>query len=192
MKDLTENNFGVIIAFLLPGFVLLYGLSFSSNEVALWLAKSSDKDSLTIGGFLYATLGSLALGLIASSARWLIIDTVLKWTGVRNPGLNYERLKDRDTLAAFSAVVANHLRYYQYYANTLIALAGAFTVYLVNHNGHVGWKLWAGFSGTAILLFLASRDARKKYFARAEKILKAGDRDDERLGHQGKTTKTSE
>ena len=166
MKDLTENNFGVIIAFLLPGFVLLYGLTYSSNEVALWLAKSSDKDSLTVGGFLYATLASLALGLIVSAARWLVIDTVLKWMGVRNPGLKYEKLKDRDTLAAFSAVVANHYRYYQYYANTLIALAGGFVVYLANHNGHAGWKLWAGFSGTAIVLFLGSRDARAPRSAR--------------------------
>jgi hypothetical protein len=56
VKDLTENNFGVIIAFLLPGFVLLYGLSYSSNDVALWLAKSSDRGVITVDT---AALGTL-------------------------------------------------------------------------------------------------------------------------------------
>ena len=32
MKDITDKNFGVIIAFLLPGFLFLWGLSFSVDE----------------------------------------------------------------------------------------------------------------------------------------------------------------
>jgi hypothetical protein len=31
MKDVTDKNFGVIIAFLLPGFLLLWGLTYSHD-----------------------------------------------------------------------------------------------------------------------------------------------------------------
>ena len=162
--------------------MLLYGLSYSWSDVALSLAKSSDKDSLTVGGFLYATLASLALGLIVSAARWLIVDTALKWMGVRNPSLKYEKLKDRDTLAAFSAVVTNHYRYYQYYAKTLIALSGAFPVYLANHNGHVSCKFFR--YGDCVIFGLAGC-AEEVFYAGSKgprMTQKAGDRPDERLG----------
>jgi hypothetical protein len=71
MKDVTAKNFGVVIAFLLPGFILLWGLSFSSDLVSTWLAKSSS-GSASVGGFLYSTIASLALGLIVSAARWAL------------------------------------------------------------------------------------------------------------------------
>jgi hypothetical protein len=90
---------------------------------------------------------------------------------VRDPGLNFANLNDKDTLAAFSAVIANHYRYYQYYANTLIAVIGAFFVYLGSHNWCASWKLWVSFAVTALVLFFGSRDALKKYYARAEQIL---------------------
>ena len=170
MKDLTENNFGLIIAFLLPGFVLLYGLSFSSNDVSVWLQTSSVKDAPTVGGFLYSTLASLALGLIVSAVRWLLIDHLLWLTGTRDPGLKFANLDHKDTLAAFNEVIANHYRYYQYYANTLVAVVGAFGIYLAAGH-HASGAAWTAIVALAVVLFLGSRDALSKYFARAKQIL---------------------
>jgi hypothetical protein len=51
MKDVNEKNFGVIIAFWLPGFLFLWGLSYSWPEVATWLAKSGSGDAPTVGDF---------------------------------------------------------------------------------------------------------------------------------------------
>jgi hypothetical protein len=39
MKDINDKNFGVIIAFWLPGFVLLWGLSHSLPDIAVLLSK---------------------------------------------------------------------------------------------------------------------------------------------------------
>lgn len=96
MKDLNEKNFGIVIAFLLPGFILLWGLSFSFEEVRGWLEVSAKKDGLTVGGFLYATLASLSLGMVISAVRWLLIDHIFSNFGIRDPGLNWDKLKEKD------------------------------------------------------------------------------------------------
>ena len=62
MKEITDKNFGLIIAFLLPGFLLLWFLALSDNdnsEIGPWLKSFSD---LSVSGLLYVILASLALG----------------------------------------------------------------------------------------------------------------------------------
>jgi hypothetical protein len=176
MKDLNEDSFGLLIAFLLPGFILLWGLSFTSPVVANWLASYSSEHAVAVGGFLYSTLASLALGLLISAVRWLIIDSLLSWLGIDGKRLNYEKLKDKDVLGAYQAIVANHYRYYQSYSNSLIALCGAFAVYVFQKQGEkdpsTPWYVYTAFVFLVIVLFLASRDALKKMYDKMKDILK--------------------
>ncbi|MGA2958324.1 MAG: hypothetical protein ABSF48_21680 [Thermodesulfobacteriota bacterium] len=172
MKDVSERNFGVIIAFLLPGFLFIWGISYSSNDVALWLAKAGGKDSPTIAGFLYATLASLSLGLLISAVRWLFIDYIIHhWTKVKQPAMEFANLKEKDRFAAFQGAVENHYRYYQYYANTLVAIVVAFGIYVYVSESRPPWKIWAVLILITGALFLGSRDSLKKYYERASKIL---------------------
>jgi hypothetical protein len=170
MKDVSDKNFGVIIAFLLPGFLFLWGLSYSSTDIATWLARSTADHAPTVGGFLYATLASLAIGLLISAVRWLVIDHIHEWTGVPYPDLNFTNLKDKDRYAAFVGAVENHFRYYQYYSNTLISAICAFICYLCT-KGNPSLKIWVATIAITIALFLGSRDALKKYYDRAKAIL---------------------
>lgn len=177
MKELSEKNFGVIIGFLLPGFLFLWGLSYSCDEVASWLAKSGGKDSPSVAGFLYSTLASLAVGLLISAVRWMLIDSIHKCTGVRDPRMKFASLKDKDRLAAFTGAVENHYRYYQYYANTLIALVGAFAIYVVAGK-RPSAAIWVTAIALAVTLFCGSRDALKKYYSRANEILSSDQKED--------------
>jgi hypothetical protein len=59
MKEVTDKNFGVIIAFWLPGVILLLGLTYSYPELSAWLTKASGSEAATIGGFLYVTLACI-------------------------------------------------------------------------------------------------------------------------------------
>ena len=172
MKDVTEKNFGVIIAFLLPGFLFLWGLSYSFDEVATWLVKSSTSDAPTIGGFLYATLASLSLGLLISAVRWLLVDHLLHCTGIGGQSMDFSNLKDKDRFAAFQGVVENHYRYYQYYSNTLIAILAAFILYLVFGKAKPSVTIWIVTISIVVALFFGSRDALNKYYTRANEILK--------------------
>jgi hypothetical protein len=71
-------------------------------------------------GFLYVTLASVRAGMTVSTVRWATVDPLHALTGIRRPLRNDARLQDR--LAAFEAPVENHYRYYQFYANMLVAL----------------------------------------------------------------------
>jgi len=172
MKEITEKNFGVIIAFLLPGFLFLWGLSYSFDEVATWLAKSSMKDAPSIGGFLYATLASLSLGLLISAVRWLLVDHILYCFGIRDRGMDFSKLKEKDQFAAFQGVVENHSRYYQYYSNTSIAILSAFILYLVFGKTNLPVAIWIVTILIVLALLCGSADALNKYYTRANEVLK--------------------
>ena len=81
MSTLSNQNFGLIIAFLLPGFVALLGVSFFSPAVASWITVPR-QDAPAVAGFMYVTLASLAAGVTVSAVRWAIIDHLHHATGI--------------------------------------------------------------------------------------------------------------
>jgi hypothetical protein len=91
MNDVTAANFGLLIAFLLPGFVTLWGIGEFSPIVHAWLTGAPEQ-SPTVGGFLYVTLGTVAMGLLVSTVRWLVIDTIHHRTGIAEPAWNLATL----------------------------------------------------------------------------------------------------
>jgi hypothetical protein len=166
-----ERNFGLVIAFLLPGFVCLAGAARFSPTIAGWMSLAPTSDP-TVVGFLYVLLASIGAGLVASAVRWAIIDTVHHRTGLPPPNLDFSRLQAN--LDAFQIAVEHNYRHYQFYANTLIA-SGFFSVCDQLVNGR--WPLWL-LTVTAILegvLFVTSRDCLRRYYRRTEQLLGRGE-----------------
>ena len=73
MSAITEKSFGILIAFLAPGFLALWGLRCFVPEVGEWFAVSSANPA-TVGGFLFVTVAAIAAGLLAQSVRHLTLD----------------------------------------------------------------------------------------------------------------------
>ncbi|OGJ64555.1 hypothetical protein A3C37_02130 [Candidatus Peribacteria bacterium RIFCSPHIGHO2_02_FULL_53_20] len=48
MKEVSSSNFGLLIAFLLPGFAVLWGASYFSETVALWLSGSGTTPTVVL------------------------------------------------------------------------------------------------------------------------------------------------
>lgn len=169
MGEVTTKNFGLLIAYILPGFTVLWAISPLSPTVQTWLG-TSIADAPTVGGFLYVTLGSIAAGLIVSAVRWLVLDSVHHRTGVAKPRWDFSRLDAK--LNAFDVLNEQHYRYYQFYGNMLAALCVAFVVR--------GWfvvQSWPDalatvcLAGLGVLLFVGSRDTLQKYYRRVAALL---------------------
>lgn len=170
MNEVTRQNFGLLIAYVLPGFVALWGLSYFLPPIHAWLAAAPDH-APSIGGFLYATLASIAAGVTLSAVRWLLIDTLHHRTGVPVPDWDYAQLAAK--LDAFESIAEDHYRYYQFYANMLVGIAVAYACYRLAHLADI-WRLLpadAGFVVLAFVLLAGSRDALRKYYARVSRLL---------------------
>jgi hypothetical protein len=92
--------------------------------------------------------------------------------GVKDPGIDFAKLKEKERYEAFSGAVENHYRYYQYYSNTLVAIVAAFIFDIALGGFRPSIPMYLAGGATALVLFFASKDTLTKYFARANAILK--------------------
>ncbi len=162
-----ERHFGLIIAFLLPGFTCLCGLSVLYPNIAIWLSAEPTREP-SIGGFLYVVLGSLAVGLVVSAIRWALIDRLHHATGIPSPDLDFTRLAQN--LAAYQLAVEHNYRYFQFYANMAVAII----ILAICRQSVLG--LWPFSSQLGILalegiLLAASRDCLRRYYGRVALVL---------------------
>ena len=167
VKDVTTNNFGLLIAFVLPGFVLLWGMAPYSSTISGWLGQATG-NAPTVGGFLYITLASVGIGQLVSTLRWLLIDSLHHATGIQKPNVDFSRLKD--SVDAFDRLIEIHYRYYQWHANALVAsiIAAVLRWSADGFQCHEFGLLLA----IDVLLFVGSRDTMSKYQRRVEDLLR--------------------
>lgn len=170
MTDLNTRNFGLIIAYLLPGFVALCGLATISPFVRDWLLGASIQGP-TVGGFLYVLLASVAAGMTLAALRWAILDSIHHATGIKRPNWNDAALENR--LAAFQYVVENHYMYYQFYGNTLIAILFSYLIWRFNESRTFSELIVFDLATLAIQCVFAagSRDALRRYYQRTANLL---------------------
>ncbi|OAI54407.1 hypothetical protein AYO47_02865 [Planctomyces sp. SCGC AG-212-M04] len=172
MTESLDRSFGLTIAFLLPGFVCMFGVSHFSPTLTAWMSSEPSRDP-SIGGFLYVVMGSMAAGLTVSAVRWAIIDQIHHATGLSLPDFNFSRLTEH--LLAFQLAVEHNYRYFQFYANMAVALV----VFGVCHQAALGlwsWLGWLGFFGLETVLIAASRDSLGRFYSRVALVL--GTRDE--------------
>jgi hypothetical protein len=170
VRDVTSENFGLLIAFVLPGFVLLWGIAPYSSTITGWLGQTTS-DAPTVGGFLYVTLASVGLGQLVSTLRWLLIDSLHHRTGVRPPNFDFARL--RNSVDAFDRLIEVHYRYYQWHANALIAVTLT-TILHWTASGFLFRQLLLLLVVDAIL-FVGSRDTLTKYYRRVDDLERRDD-----------------
>lgn len=91
--------------------------------------------------------------------------------GVTPPTWNFTQLDDR--LQGFLALVENHYRYYQFYANMAVAITAAYSAKLISEKSNLCQPSWrhAGFILLEIVFLAGSRDSLRKYYRRVEQLL---------------------
>lgn len=167
MREIRQDNFGLLIAYVLPGFVVLWGVGLFVVPVRGWLGLRPDEPP-TVSGFLYVTLASVGAGLLVSTVRWLLVDTLHHWTGIPRRRWDYSRLQEH--IVAFEFLVRNQYRYYQAHANSFVAVAFA-SVALAVSNGGLSIADGVGLAAVETVLWLGSRNNLRNYHERVEKLL---------------------
>jgi hypothetical protein len=170
MKEEATPNFGLIIAYLIPGATALYGVSYFVPAVRDWFG-AAPENAPSLGGFLYLTIAAIAAGMTVSTVRWGLLDTLHHVTGIKPPVLDFAGFSDR--VAAFDYLIEIHYRYYLFYSNMVVALA--FT-YVLRRAALLGplypWSWWdPAFAVLEVIFFLGSRDTLWKYYRRTERLL---------------------
>ena len=172
MKDVTNKNFGLVIAYLLPGYILIWGLGdvvsvldlHNPFQTGVGGSITPAESKMTIGGFLHDTLMSLAVGMILNTVRWAIVDTIHHHTGLKRPVWDESKLQAN--LQAFEMLVEHNYRFYQFHSSTFV---GLLVILAVRQPGP--WHLDLVLIIVIISFFGASRDALSRYYRRAVLLL---------------------
>ena len=129
-------DFGVLIAYAVPGALALGGLASSSPPLRALLARAYSSES-TIGPTTLLLIASVVVGMILDVLRasWLELSFKIDLQKLRFPALKhahfgrakradpcYTKLATKERLGAYLEAKARDWRPYQFYGNTLLAI----------------------------------------------------------------------
>lgn len=163
MTDATGKYFGLVIAYVLPGFAALWSLRPYSAVVRSWLATSATLPA-GLEAVFFVTLASTAAGMTLSALRWAVIDSAIALSGVRRPAWDDARLQDN--VHAWEIVVEAHYRYFQFYAHMALVLPFLAATLPLSASSVVPFAVLC-----ECLFLAAARDALAKYYSRASRLL---------------------
>lgn len=161
-EESSLTNFGLVIAYVLPGFTALQGFPLLSPSAIAW--GTGEDPNPQLSAFLSSTVMALAAGLTVSTVRWFVIDKLHHLTGLKPPARDFSKLEER--VGAFEYLVLVHYRYYKFYANMVVALLWRYAV----HDYPLGLR-GAACLPFALLFLIASRDSLRKYYRRTGELL---------------------
>jgi hypothetical protein len=167
MNESPERSFGLLIAYVVPGFVCLAGAGRFSETIASWMS-IAPSSAPTVGGFLYVAAGSLTAGLIINAVRWALLDTLHHHTGLVRPDLDFSR--SQENLEAFQLAVEHNYRYYQFHGSMVLA-AGFYCASDQWSRGMWSPAMLLGFFALETVLLVTSRDNLRRYYSRTKQIL---------------------
>lgn len=186
----TSTVFGYLIAFLLPGMVGLYGLTFWSPAVAE-LFRTFLTARSNAGLFLLVVLAALVVGLLIAGARWLLYEVA--WISlirrVRAKGClqglyarpapdAYASLGNEKILAAYRAAVEEVFRYYQFWGGMSLVIPLLFTGWLVTMFPRLSWLqialASAGAAGIECLALIRAWGMYRRFLERERAIISGG------------------
>lgn len=121
MVQFAPINFGLIIAYILPGMVAVYGLRYLSPRLdALW--STLEGGQVVLGPLILIGVSALAVGLIVSSFRVVVLEPILYRTGIPKKSIKYKKIASPENRELFGQMVENVYRYEQFYGNVLLSL----------------------------------------------------------------------
>lgn len=162
VDDKIARYFGYVIAFLAPGFLGLWALSKYSDEIKNWLGRAGQANT-SVGDFLFVLVASLGIGVFLSGVRYFVFDKALfqvPWLKVPAPVADEAeaRRMEGGKQVVYDDLRDQLYRYYQFYANTSVALALVFVAWWPPER-----SVAAAFLVTELVLVASARDSLCKF-----------------------------
>lgn len=180
--DRVAQGFGLVVAYLCPGFLALWGLQERFPSVKQWLGTAAAADT-SVGGFFFVAIAAAGIGVILWSVGSFVIEDVLAaWLGwLKLPPQTPipEGARQRAGIeSAYRDLRDQHFRYYQFHAAMLVALP----LIYVDWAWRTGFRRGVVLIGvlTALLVVVVARSAfvqLKRYAERRAQLLRAPGQD---------------
>ena len=176
-----ERAFGLAIAFLGPGMIVLYATSAHVPVLESWFNATS-RGQTTIGSFLSMAIAASAAGVFVSGVRWYLVEKWIKnATDVPTEHETAGR-REAETELAYQNIRNQHYDFYLFYANTLVALGVLWLCWLPSQFPPLPAWVWestatpvlatAAGAATARVLFAAATDSYRRYQNKRAELLK--------------------
>ena len=172
MKDLTSTSFGYIIAFLLPGLLGLYALTYWFSPAGQIISPVLKADT-TVGPSVILLLIALAVGLCVSALRFFLFEKLLCRNHKFPPDM-FSKLAAEGRLASFKSVVDEHYRYHQFYGGCAVAILILYTGWLRHAIDDIDLRfvlVSVAFGLFELLLIVTGKDAFVRYVQRGTIIV---------------------
>lgn len=177
MKDVTASVFGLLIAFVLPGFVALSGVLFFISPPGAVATYGKDLNSSS-APLVFLFLTCLVLSQILGAGRFYLFEKWLYKSEGFGPNL-YRKLGTSDGLLAFRQAIDEHYRYYQFHGGMVLSLPFLTAGALFAQRGKLTfWSILLtvlAFAALEVLEFKAAKDQLQATFSRGRWILGASD-----------------
>jgi hypothetical protein len=179
MKDVTSTSFGLLMAYLLPGFVGLWSFTFWSTGlrkifetflVAQW----------QVGLFLLVLAAALITGLMVGAVRTVLVHLmIIHFDAPHLSAKSFRQLQNETKFSAFCYVVDENFRYHQFWAGMVLVMPAFFL--------GLAEELWKGLSCSKLICLIAifllvetltcfaSWSSYQKFVERATYILDGGE-----------------
>lgn len=169
-------NVGYVIAFLCPGLVGAVALSFHFPVLRRLIENAQEADQ-SLGVFLFTAVFALAVGVVLSGVRAILLDGpmygwIAKRRGIPKPAHDFGSLLIPGMREAVETLVEAYFRYYQFYANMLVAV-GALSVSRLLAGECNDWPRWWGIlsAATMLALLLSAGASLRRYAESYQSIL---------------------
>jgi hypothetical protein len=176
VKDVTSTSFGLFIAFLLPGLVGLFAVSFWFPIMRSLFTTFLTAES-NVGLFFLVILASVVIGLEVTVIRWVLFEELLCRPSRLRPE-DFANLDSESKLTAFRACVDEHYRYHQFWGGMTIVIpilyAGWLHHLLGGLTGSTTFFSMVMLIGLEFLTVIGAIRAYRYYVTRARRILTGG------------------
>lgn len=155
MKDVTTTSFGLVIAYVLPGLVGLYSLTFWSGTLKS-ISQTFYTAQSNLGLSLMVLAASVVVGLQVNAARFLLYERLLCRTQRITADIFKIVLAEQARVSGFTTILEENFRYHQFFGSMtlLLPLLQASLLMYLNHNVPDFWFIFITTLFTVLIAFL--------------------------------------